>query len=155
SRARVTCWRIFGTESRSLARSAARCGARLTKTRRDDSVSVASCCHVHRWIRVGGREAGMQPENRLANEPDLRRIGLHPDFWYPLDRSKDVKPGRTHVAAFAGEPIVLARTERGEIFALEDRCAHRQFPLHKGIVSGETLRCAYHAWTYRKDGRLV
>ena len=99
--------------------------------------------------------AGTRPENRRGNEPDLRRIGLHPDFWYPLAKSEDVRPGRTHRAAFAGEPIVLARTERGEIFALEDRCAHRQFPLHKGIVCGETLRCAYHAWTYRTDGRLV
>src|SRR5262249_33175077 len=45
--------------------------------------------------------------------PDLRRIGLHPDFWYPLARSTDVKAGKTHPAAFAGEPIVLARTERG------------------------------------------
>jgi phenylpropionate dioxygenase-like ring-hydroxylating dioxygenase large terminal subunit len=97
----------------------------------------------------------MQPEIRRGNDPDLRRIGLHPDFWYPLARSKDVKPGRTHVAVFAGEPIVLARTERGEVFALEDRCAHRQFPLHKGVVCGEMLRCAYHAWTYRKDGRLA
>ena len=97
----------------------------------------------------------MQPENRQGNEPDLRRIGLHPDFWYPLARSKDVKPGQTHLAAFAGEPIVLARTERGEVFALEDRCAHRQFPLHKGIVCGDMLRCAYHAWTYGKDGRLA
>jgi phenylpropionate dioxygenase-like ring-hydroxylating dioxygenase large terminal subunit len=97
----------------------------------------------------------MQRENRQDNEPDLRRIGLHPDFWYPLARSKDVKPGRTHLAAFAGEPIVLARTERGEVFALEDRCAHRQFPLHKGIVCGEMLQCAYHAWSYRKDGRLA
>jgi len=97
----------------------------------------------------------MQPENRQANEPDLRRIGLHPDFWYPLARSKDVKLGRTHLTAFAGEPIVLARTEGGEVFALEDRCAHRQFPLHKGVVCGELLRCAYHAWTYRKDGRLA
>jgi renierapurpurin 18,18'-hydroxylase len=96
-----------------------------------------------------------QPENRQGNEPDLRRIGLHPDFWYPLARSNDVGRGRTHLTAFAGEPIVLARTERGEVFALEDRCAHRQFPLHKGVVCGETLRCAYHAWTYRKDGRLV
>jgi phenylpropionate dioxygenase-like ring-hydroxylating dioxygenase large terminal subunit len=97
----------------------------------------------------------MQPENRNRNEPDLRRIGLHPDFWYPLARSKDVKAGSTHLATYGGDPIVLARTERGEVFALDDRCAHRQFPLHKGVVCGEMLRCAYHAWTYRKDGRVA
>jgi len=97
----------------------------------------------------------MRPENRRGNEPDLRRIGLHPDFWYPLAKSESVRPGRTCRAAFAGESIVLARTERGEVFALEDRCAHRQFPLHKGVGCGETLRCAYHAWTYRADDRLV
>jgi phenylpropionate dioxygenase-like ring-hydroxylating dioxygenase large terminal subunit len=91
----------------------------------------------------------------VGNEPDLRRIGLHPDFWYPLARSADVLKGSTHLAMFAGEPITLARTEAGEVFALEDRCAHRQFPLHKGVVSGEGLKCAYHGWTYSKDGRLV
>ena len=100
----------------------------------------------------------MQAENRQhdrSDRPDLRRVGLHPDFWYPLARSRDVKAGRTHLTMFGGEPIVLARTESGEVFALDDRCAHRQFPLHKGVVCGEMLRCAYHAWTYRKDGRVA
>jgi phenylpropionate dioxygenase-like ring-hydroxylating dioxygenase large terminal subunit len=92
---------------------------------------------------------------RRSNEPNLRRIGLHPDFWYPLARSKDLKRGRTHLTTFGGEPIVLARTEGGEVLALDDRCAHRQFPLHKGVVCGETLKCAYHAWTYRKDGQVA
>ena len=89
------------------------------------------------------------------DRPDLRRVGLHPDFWYPLARSSDLRPERTYAAMFAGNPIALARTARGEVFALEDRCAHRQFPLHKGVVSGETLRCAYHAWSYRTDGCLA
>jgi renierapurpurin 18,18'-hydroxylase len=129
---------------------------RLTKPRRDDSVFPSTWLSRSIGVLAKGKGAGMQqPENRQGNEPDLRRIGLHPDFWYPLARSNDVGRGRTHLTAFAGEPIVLARTERGEVFALEDRCAHRQFPLHKGVVCGETLRCAYHAWTYRKDGRLV
>ena len=91
------------------------------------------------------------PGDRL----DLRRVGLNPDFWYPLARSSDLGPERTYAAMFAGDPIALARTARGEVFALEDRCAHRQFPLHKGVVSGETLRCAYHAWSYRTDGCLA
>ena len=97
----------------------------------------------------------MQAEGRGGNEPDLRRIGIHPDFWYPLARSRDLRPGRTQLVTFAGEPIVLARSETGQVFALDDRCAHRQFPLHRGVVCGEMLRCAYHAWTYRQDGQIA
>jgi phenylpropionate dioxygenase-like ring-hydroxylating dioxygenase large terminal subunit len=98
---------------------------------------------------------GAAPAGRTGNAPDLRRVGLHPSFWYPLARSGDVQVGKTHLATFAGDPIALARTERGEVFALEDRCAHRQFPLHKGVVTGDNLKCAYHGWTYAKDGRLA
>jgi phenylpropionate dioxygenase-like ring-hydroxylating dioxygenase large terminal subunit len=94
-------------------------------------------------------------QDRSTNEPDLRRIGLHPDFWYPLARSSDVPRGGTRATRYGGEPIVLARGEGGEVFALDDRCAHRQFPLHKGVVCGETLKCAYHAWCYEKDGRVA
>ena len=97
----------------------------------------------------------METEGRGGNAQDLRRIGIHPDFWYPLARSGDLRSGRTLLATFAGEPIVLARTETGQVFALDDRCAHRQFPLHRGVVCGEMLRCAYHAWTYRQDGEIA
>jgi phenylpropionate dioxygenase-like ring-hydroxylating dioxygenase large terminal subunit len=97
----------------------------------------------------------METEGLGGNAQDLRRIGIHPDFWYPLARSGDLRSGRTLLATFAGEPIVLARTETGQVFALDDRCAHRQFPLHRGLVCGEMLRCAYHAWSYRQDGEIA
>lgn len=58
---------------------------------------------------------------RGSDKPDLRRIGLHPDFWQPLALSKDVTKGKTLGVSFAGDPIVLARTEDGAAFALEDR----------------------------------
>lgn len=90
-----------------------------------------------------------------GNDPDLRQIGLHPDFWYPFARSKRLKTGRTLAVNFAGEPIVLIRTESGRAFALEDRCAHRQMPLHLGVVDGERLQCSYHAWCYDACGKIV
>jgi hypothetical protein len=90
---------------------------------------------------------------RRGNQPDLRRVGLHPDFWYPLALSKDVKTGKLFGVAFAGEPIVLARTETGALFALEDRCAHRQVPLHDGVLAGEMLKCGYHGWSYDSSGK--
>lgn len=86
---------------------------------------------------------------------DLRRVGIHPDYWYPLAWSHEVKRGKTHGVTFAGEPIVLARSESGKVFALEDRCAHRQVPLHQGVVEGESIRCGYHGWTYDCSGKCI
>lgn len=90
-----------------------------------------------------------------AGPRDLRKTGIDPDFWYPLARSKDLKPGKTLGKTFAGEPIVLVRTKEGAVFALEDRCAHRQVPLHLGVVRGERLQCSYHCWTYDQTGACV
>jgi len=93
--------------------------------------------------------------------PDLRRIGAHPNHWYPLAWSRELKPGQTYAAHFAGDPIVLVRPKqnpvfkRNPVFALEDRCAHRQVPLSKGVVAGCTLRCCYHGWTYDAEGACI
>ncbi len=85
---------------------------------------------------------------------DLRQVGIHPNFWYPVARSVNVKSGKLFATQFAGEPIVIARTAQGAVFALEDRCAHRQMPLHLGVLEDERLKCGYHGWCYGAGGRL-
>jgi renierapurpurin 18,18'-hydroxylase len=85
---------------------------------------------------------------------DLRRIGINPNFWYPVAESQSVPRKKTFAAVFAGERIALYRGENGTVYALEDRCAHRQVPLSLGVVEGEALRCCYHAWAYRGNGRI-
>ncbi|MEU3055406.1 aromatic ring-hydroxylating dioxygenase subunit alpha [Streptomyces griseus] len=92
--------------------------------------------------------------NPLSGLPDLRRFGANPDFWYPVALSRRVRKGRVVATAFAGERIALFRSRSGAVHGLEDRCAHRQVPLSMGVVDGETLRCCYHAWAYRGDGRI-
>jgi phenylpropionate dioxygenase-like ring-hydroxylating dioxygenase large terminal subunit len=95
--------------------------------------------------------AHRDPQSGIA---DLRRIGAHPDHWYPVALSRSVRGGRALATAFAGERIALYRGQSGAVYALEDRCAHRQVPLSMGVVEGEALRCCYHAWAYRGDGRI-
>ncbi len=92
------------------------------------------------------------PDN---NARDIRKTAIDPDFWYPVARSRDLKPGKTLPVTFAGEPIVLARSRDGQLFALENRCAHRQVPLHVGEVSGCTIKCGYHGWEYDAKGRCI
>ena len=86
---------------------------------------------------------------------DLRRIGIHPDFWYPMAWSRELKTDKPLPVTFAGDPIVLVRPATGDLYALEDRCAHRQVPLHDGVVAENGLRCGYHGWTYDGAGKCV
>ena len=89
-----------------------------------------------------------------AEISDLRRVGINPGFWYPVALSASVRKEKTVAASFAGQRIALYRGAGGAVHALEDRCAHRQVPLSMGVVEGDALRCFYHAWAYRGDGRI-
>ena len=90
-----------------------------------------------------------------AGGVDLRRTAANSDYWYPLAWSDELKAGRILGRRFAGEPIALYRGSSGKVFALEDRCAHRQVPLHLGVVSGDVLKCHYHGWAYDCAGKCV
>ena len=88
---------------------------------------------------------------------DLRRVGIDPNHWYPAAWSRELKAGATYAARFAGDPIVLVRPKdpANPVFALEDRCAHRQVPLSDGAVEGCAVRCGYHGWAYDMSGRCT
>lgn len=105
-------------------------------------------------IAPAGPGSAASATTPAAAPADLRRVGIHPDYWYPVVPSRRVPRGRAVAAAFAGQRIAVYRTASGAVHALEDRCAHRQVPLSMGVVEGETLRCCYHAWAYRGNGRI-
>jgi len=94
---------------------------------------------------------------RLANNPnglDLRRIGAHPDFWYPVAWSDELKPGKVLGRRFAGEPIAIYRGSSGQVFALEDRCAHRQVPLQERVPQASRPRWHGRAIRPARAGRV-
>jgi renierapurpurin 18,18'-hydroxylase len=102
-----------------------------------------------------GYPFGVRQGAEPAAGADLRKVGIDPEHWYPLLRSRALRRGKAVGVSFAGEPIVLVRTESDAVFALEDRCAHRQVPLHAGVVSGERIQCCYHGWVYDSSGACV
>jgi phenylpropionate dioxygenase-like ring-hydroxylating dioxygenase large terminal subunit len=91
----------------------------------------------------------------IAQDVDLRRTDSHPDYWYPIAWSDEVKRGAMLARRYAGEPIAIIRAQTGELFALEDRCAHRQVPLTHGVVQGCTVKCGYHGWAYDAAGKCI
>jgi vanillate O-demethylase monooxygenase subunit len=76
------------------------------------------------------------------------------DCWYAVAAADDVGPDLQAVRV-AGRPVVLGRTASGALLALEDRCAHRAYPLSAGRVEGETVVCGLCGFAYGVDGACV
>jgi phenylpropionate dioxygenase-like ring-hydroxylating dioxygenase large terminal subunit len=97
----------------------------------------------------------MRPVREVPSNIDLRRTDSHPDHWYPIAWSEQVKPGKMLACHYAGEPVAVIRGTDAKLFALENRCAHRQVPLTRGVVQGCTVKCGYHGWAYDAAGMCI
>jgi len=66
-------------------------------------------------------------------------------------------PGDYFLCEVGGESILLVRDSQGEAHAFFNVCRHRGNRICREPHGrfGETIQCAYHAWTYGTDGRLV
>lgn len=54
-----------------------------------------------------------------------------------------------------GLPVLLALLG-GEVFAVENRCAHMGCPLSAGDLKGHVLRCPCHDWRFDlRDGKFL
>lgn len=70
-------------------------------------------------------------------------------------------PGDYTTMPLAGQPVLMIRRAAGDapdaIAVLHNRCAHKGAPLATAAAghADRYLRCPYHGWTYRLDGRLA
>jgi vanillate O-demethylase monooxygenase subunit len=74
--------------------------------------------------------------------------------WYVIAEREQIKRELGSIRVL-GQPLVYYRTEEGVPVVLDDRCAHRRYPLSKGVLNGDDVRCGYHGFTYSKSGHCV
>jgi phenylpropionate dioxygenase-like ring-hydroxylating dioxygenase large terminal subunit len=87
-----------------------------------------------------------------ADAPPPRSFPM--EQWWVAALGDEV--GRTMIQRWiCGAPVVLYRTGAGDPVALDDRCVHRSFPLHKSRLEGDEIVCGYHGYTYGTDGRCT
>lgn len=77
------------------------------------------------------------------------------NYWYVAALDSEVSRDKPLARTILGEPIVFYRRNDGQVVALADRCCHKSFPLHKGFIEGDNLRCGYHGFLYGGDGACV
>lgn len=87
---------------------------------------------------------------------------------YPFEFDTGIVRNRWYIAAFSreitrdpiertflGKPVALYRKEDGSPVAMYGLCPHRYYPLAKGSVVGDALKCGYHGFTFDADGACI
>ena len=59
----------------------------------------------------------------------------------------ELPAGQCREALVAGKAVALFNVD-GRVYALSNTCIHRGGPLGQGSLSGSSVMCPWHAWTY-------
>ena len=68
------------------------------------------------------------------------------DNWIDICALSDIPVRGTRIVKTPHGCIALFRTNDGEVFALDDKCPHKQGPLSQGIVHDRSVTCPLHNW---------
>lgn len=77
--------------------------------------------------------------------------------WVCVGRLEElVTPGQIRAIDVAGEGVLLSRDPEGNLTAFSNVCRHRGHELAPigDAFDARSIRCPYHAWSYRFDGTL-
>ena len=86
----------------------------------------------------------------------LERDSVFAANWQVVGRLDQVKePGQFFTIDVSGEPLIVVRSEDGQLRAFYNVCRHHAaavVPQESGCA--KQFRCPYHGWTYGNDGTL-
>lgn len=75
-------------------------------------------------------------------------------YWQPIALSEELTDLPKRVRAL-GEDLVAFRDKAGRAGVLHLHCAHRGTSLEWGRIEQDGIRCCYHGWLYRVDGKCI
>ena len=88
-------------------------------------------------------------------EVELDRI-FGQTWVYVGHESEIPEPGSFTTTTIGRTPVILSRSQAGEVTVLLNRCTHRAATVCQER-RGQTrfFRCPYHGWSFRPDGTLI
>ncbi len=66
--------------------------------------------------------------------------------WTEVGQLNDIPRLGSRVVENNGEEIAIFRTSEDQVFALRNRCPHKNGPLSEGMVHGNKVACPLHNW---------
>lgn len=113
--------------------------------------------HTIVWSRPGYTRIPYDVYNDAATTRAEQERIFHGATWSYLCLDAELpEPGSYRTTHVGYTPVVVVKDDDGEIYAFENRCAHRGalIALEKSGKT-ETFQCVYHAWSYNRQGDLT
>lgn len=73
-------------------------------------------------------------------------VKVKPEIWVKIGIISDVPKRGSRCVQNGDMSIAIFRTADDQIFALEDKCPHKNGPLSQGIVHDGCVTCPLHNW---------
>jgi nitrite reductase (NADH) small subunit len=121
-----------GSKSSSSGSTRGSLSTRTTRVRADFEVPGA------------GTDAQASPEHDDGRTPPLSK-------WTRIGTLDDIPRLGSRVVRSRDEDIAVFRTSGDRVFAMHDRCPHKQGKLSQGIVHGTSVTCPLHNWVIGLD----
>ena len=108
---------------------------------------------------AAGSRRALEPSHYLTEEALAREMEtVFSRTWQYAGHVSELAEPNTYITAPAGDqPVLVVRTEDGDLKAYRNVCRHRGSELLTGEGKCKrAIRCRYHGWTYDStDGRLL
>lgn len=78
-------------------------------------------------------------------------MNVHTGNWIEIGALSDVPRQGARCIAAGDMTIAVFRTMDDRVFALEDKCPHKNGPLSQGIVHDGCVTCPLHNWVIALD----
>lgn len=101
--------------------------------------------------------ANLSAHNDCPNTSTPMPQNDHPSFmqgsqtssttWHLLAHHNEIPEGMCLQVGLAGRSLLACKVD-GQIYCVEDRCSHRDIPLHRGWLEGFHFVCPLHGATF-------
>ncbi len=112
---------------------------------------------VHAWAEGFTRVPYWTFQDEGVYRAEQQQIFQGNTWNYLCLEAEVAKPGDFRTSFVGDAPVIVARDDDGEIYAFENRCAHRGalICLDNCGANKKNFSCVYHAWTYDLKGNLI
>jgi benzoate/toluate 1,2-dioxygenase alpha subunit len=93
--------------------------------------------------------------DRSIFEKEMRAVFDH--VWIFVGHVSEIPNSGDYKTSYIGtQPVIVVRSDSGEINVLVNRCVHRGAIVCRELTGNkQQFECPYHGWVYQNDGRLL